>query len=104
MNEILVWLLTWGGGQIYFFNTPTPTEKPNESLVNNCATTDRSWIWQACIWLVGRHRWITSLLLECVEDNSKMAPIGTDLESLMADISGQKIGCGITELLNYEFK
>ena len=25
-----------------FFHTPTPNEKPNESLVNNCATTDRS--------------------------------------------------------------
>ena len=31
------------GDKYIFFNTPTPNEKPNESLVNNCATTDRSW-------------------------------------------------------------
>ena len=39
--------------------------------------------------------------MECVEDNSKLAPIGTDLESLMADISGPKIGCDKTEMLDY---
>ena len=31
-----------GWGINIFFNTPTPNEKPNESLVNNFATADRS--------------------------------------------------------------
>ena len=46
----------------------------------------------------------TSLLLECLEDNSKLDPIGTDLESLMADISGPKIGYDKTEMLDYKIK
>ena len=32
-----------GVGDENIFNTPTPNEKPNETLVNNCATANRSW-------------------------------------------------------------
>ena len=32
-----------GVGDENIFNTPTPNEKPNETLVNNCATADCSW-------------------------------------------------------------
>ena len=86
MNEILVWLLVWGRGYKKKFNTPTLDEKPSETLVNNCATANRS-----CVFYVKAQATKGQTIAAFSHRNVRSEP---EKVQIFADLDGQKVNGG----------